>query len=238
MKQKKQLLVCKECGQPREKGRKLCRPCNLKRLKVSFTKSHQENGRYTWNLKCEACGEMYKAWRKEQKFCSTCWKTRGELAAETITTGNYVYGSGGVGKRYLYQHRQIAENVIKRELETNEIVHHMDDNPKNNDVKNLVIMDRRTHGKLHKYLDDQRVIIEKSVNDNLRNCWNSLIIPMTTTWLERAGVKVIKLWELGQSAAEPFLNGEGSETQASGISACNDGDEDIVQATTFKGSSN
>ena len=44
------------------------------------------------------------------------------------------------------------------------------------------------------------------------NCWDNLIAPMTTAWLETAGVKVIKISEIGQSAAEPLSNGEGSET--------------------------
>lgn len=42
------------------------------------------------------------------------------------------------------------------------------------------------------------------VNGNGENCWNSLIAPMATTWLETANVKAIKLWEIGQSAAEPL----------------------------------
>ena len=55
------------------------------------------------------------------------------------------------------------------------------------------------------------------MNDNSVNCWNNLIIPMTTTWLETANVKVIKLWEFGQSAAKPLndlqSHEEGSETK-------------------------
>lgn len=51
--------------------------------------------------------------------------------------------------------------------------------------------------------------------ENAENCWNSLIVPMTTAWLETTSAKVIKLSEIGQPAAEP-LNGnsheEGSET--------------------------
>lgn len=237
MNQENQSLVCKKCGQPREKGRKLCRPCNLERQKLAFAKSYQTQGRYTWNLKCEACSKMFKAWRKEQKFCSICWKTKGELAARTLSVNNYIYGTGGGGKRYLHQHRQIAESIVKRELETNEVVHHMDNNPKNNEIKNLVVMDRRSHSKLHRYLDDQRVILEKSGNENLGNCWNNLIIPMTTTWLEITNVKVIKLWELSQSAAAPLLNEEGSETCAPSTLTSNVEGEDTVQTTTFKGSS-
>ncbi len=44
------------------------------------------------------------------------------------------------------------------------------------------------------------------------NCWNTLRVQMTTTWLETASVNVIKLSEIGQSAAESLLNGKGSET--------------------------
>jgi hypothetical protein len=61
----------------------------------------------------------------------------------------------------------------------------------------------------------QGVILSKDNNENFENCWKNLIIPMTTAWLETANVKVIKLWELGQSAAEPLneiSHEEGSET--------------------------
>ena len=54
---------------------------------------------------------------------------------------------------------------------------------------------------------------------------------MTTAWLETTNAKntkVIKLWEIGQSAAEPLLNEEGSETMHSASHV----DEDIVQTTT------
>jgi len=227
-------LICKQCGQPREKGRKLCRPCNLERLKAIAAKSFKEKGRYTWDKKCEACGDMYEAVRKTQKFCSACWRTRGELAATTISTNQYVYVKSAERETVenKWGHRRLAEKMLGRKLTAHEVVHHMDDNPKNNALNNLLVLSRSNHGKLHKYLDDQRVILEKSGNDNLRNCWDNLITPMTTTWLEITGVKVIKLSDFGQSAAEPLSTGEGSETQASGISASNVGDEDIVQTTT------
>lgn len=50
---------------------------------------------------------------------------------------------------------------------------------------------------------------------------------MTTTWLETTGVNVKKLWEIGQSAAEPLLNEEGSETMHDASHV----DDDIVQTT-------
>ena len=50
---------------------------------------------------------------------------------------------------------------------------------------------------------------------------------MTTTWLETTNVNVKKLWEIGQSAAEPLLNVEGSETMYDASHV----DDDIVQTT-------
>ena len=79
--------------------------------------------------------------------------------------------------------------------------------------------------------DQQRVIFEKSRNENPENCWNNLIVPITTAWLETAGANVIKIWEIGQSAAEPLLNEEGSETKHGTPDHLVEGD-DIVQTTT------
>ena len=67
-----------------------------------------------------------------------------------------------------------------------------------------MIMSRSSHSKLHWYLDEQRVIVEKSTNENPGNCWNNLIVTMTTVWLETTNTKVIKISEIGQSAAEPL----------------------------------
>jgi hypothetical protein len=92
-------LICKECGGPREKGRRLCRSCNLERLKAL--------------------------------------------------------------------------------------------------AKDLLTLSRTRHSRLHRYLDIQRVIIEKSVNENSENCWEALIVPMTTAWLATTSAKVQKLSEIG-----------------------------------------
>lgn len=58
------------------------------------------------------------------------------------------------------------------------------------------------YAKLHFYLNRQRALLEQSNNGNAENCWNNLIVPMTTAWLETTSAKVQKLWEIGQSAAE------------------------------------
>lgn len=185
-------LTCKNCGDPREVGRRLCKKCNSLRI--------NSYPRYTWTKNCDACKNEYEAWRKEQSLCSSCNDLRSELKSETISTNQYVYTKAPG----MTEHRAIAIGVLGRKLASNEVIHHIDDNPKNNELDNLMLMTRTSHGKLHQYLDLQRVVIEKSMNENQENCWNNLIAPMTTAWLETTSAKVQKLSEIGQSAAEPL----------------------------------
>lgn len=186
------ILICKKCGSERDVGRRLCKSCDLERRKVY--------PRYTFNNECISCKQHFKAWRKQQEFCSDCYNLKKQLASETKVTNNYEYTS----IRGLTRHREIAETTLGRKLSSNEVVHHLDNNPKNNVSENLMLMSRHIHGKLHHYLETQRVIIEKSINENQGNCWNNLIVPMTTAWLEMTNAKVQKLSEIGQSAAEPL----------------------------------
>lgn len=52
------------------------------------------------------------------------------------------------GKRYK-SHRLIMEKHIGRKLKSNEVVHHIDGNGKNNNIDNLKIMTRSQHSRLH-----------------------------------------------------------------------------------------
>jgi len=48
-----------------------------------------------------------------------------------------------------YQHILIAEKVLGRKLLADEVVHHIDKDPSNNDIHNLAIMNKDTHRLLH-----------------------------------------------------------------------------------------
>lgn len=216
-------LICKECGKERDVGRRLCRACNSKRIAA--------RPRYKWLKTCVACGVEFRANRKDQKLCGECYQTKLKLSAESKSTNKYVQ-TNVPGRT---EHRDIAERILGRRLHTNEVVHHIDDDPKNNSVRNLMVLSRSTHGKLHVFLGMQRVILEKSSIENFENCWEALIAPMTTAWLETAGAKVEKLWEIGQSAAEPLMSrgdGEGSETMHEDSATGSAVEYDIVQTTT------
>jgi hypothetical protein len=198
------MLICKECGKERSVGRRLCTACNSKRV-TSY-------GRYTWKKVCIACDELYDAWRKDQDLCRECNLEKNRLKSLNKATNTYIF-STKIGRT---EHRDIVESILGRKLHTNEVIHHLDDNTKNNELTNLIVLSRGKHASLHSFLDLQRVILEKSGIENIENCWKTLIVPTTTTWLETANVKVIKMWEIGQSASEPLKeksNEEGSETK-------------------------
>lgn len=52
-------------------------------------------------------------------------------------------------KRTVSYPKWIMEQAIGRSLASNETVHHKDEDPLNNEITNLEILDRSTHGKLH-----------------------------------------------------------------------------------------
>jgi hypothetical protein len=62
---------------------------------------------------------------------------------------------GGAGKSYIkrdgrHEHRTIAEKKIGRALVPGEIVHHDDDNKRNNDPENLMVLpNQAAHARLH-----------------------------------------------------------------------------------------
>ena len=47
------------------------------------------------------------------------------------------------------EHVYVAERILGRKLEKNEVVHHIDRNPRNNNPENLVVMTNSQHTRLH-----------------------------------------------------------------------------------------
>lgn len=221
---KKCIIEGCECNA--DPGRRYCHAHFLQR-KSEQRKARKAKGlkvRTTYDVSCIICGATFKSTRKSGKYCSTCFS---KLNKFTISSGAYVYNKGKY-KEGLLTHKAIATKVLGRPLSTNEVVHHMDGNKENNSISNLIVLSRSKHVALHRFLNMQGALMQGCINGNSENCWNSLIVPMTTTWLETTNVKVIKLWEIGQSAAEPLSNEEGSET----MHAASRTDDDIVQTTT------
>lgn len=124
----------------------------------------------------------------------------------------------------------------------NMVVHHIDENPNNNQLTNLMILNQSHHAKIHRILEKNWSLLSKDNNNNLENCWNILRDQLTTAYLETRSANVIKITDIGQSAAESlnsdniyiFISNEkGSETMYQAPKSLTHG-EDIVQTQTIE----
>ena len=99
------------------------------------------------SLVCPTCAETFtvpqSAVRKGRKFCSNkCARVR---AAKPGTYRNVV-----VDGKLVKKHRLIMEQALGRPLLPTEIVHHVDEDPSNNDPSNLeVCASQREHTRKH-----------------------------------------------------------------------------------------
>lgn len=72
---------------------------------------------------------------------------------------------------YVYEHIVIAEEDYGRFLTENEEVHHLDLDRSNNSPSNLIILEKRSHRKLHKWIE-KGAPISKDIGENLVNSGN------------------------------------------------------------------
>lgn len=202
--------LCIDCKENVSIERRRCKNCvlifNRKRVKQYYKKDRPRYG----IVICEVCGETLIKGRPNQTTHGKC-----KLNYKTVENYNKVSRS----KKGNTLGRQIILDFGFK-LNSNLCVHHLNENPKDNRLKNLWIISRKNHASLHSFLTKQWSLLRKLNSSNLENCWNSLRDQLTTTWLETTGVKVIKITDIGQSAAEPlkedyiyiFEYEEGSET--------------------------
>jgi hypothetical protein len=191
-------LFCIQCNNPREKGRRYCRNCYLENKRKYAKERYLKNGGYNYGKsKCIICNKEITLWKKDQLFCKNCVMFSTSDNGDITNQYERAHGHG-----FCFMHRRVASETLGRKLDYNEIVHHLDGNPNNNDKNNLIVISRSLHMKLHRYLGLQRAILEKSNNANYENCWKDLRVPITTAWLEMTNANVIKIWEIGESASE------------------------------------
>jgi len=76
------------------------------------------------------------------------------------------------GNKTNYKHREVAEKILERKLKENEVVHHIDKNPSNNNIENLAVMSESTHVLLHQEktdLSDTSIIVLSDYYDSSPN---------------------------------------------------------------------
>ena len=184
--------ACKGCGKPRDPGRRYCKKCYSEIRKSQAKRRYAEKGRHLYAKTCEACKTDYKSCSKTSRVCHECLA---ESKSFSSVSNSYEYEWGE--DKNIWRHRRIAEQAMNRRLDRDEVVHHMDENPKNNALSNLIIMSRKDHGSLHALLRIERVIFEKSKNENPVNCWDTLRDRITTAWLETTSATVIRISCIG-----------------------------------------
>lgn len=190
--------VCIDCGNAKIKERRRCEECAKEYNRQRARKRYQEQGRHYSEGTCVVCKKPMKKWRQSQTRHSGCSVNPNPLKG----TNEKLKGN--------YRARKFVKSlgiIVPKGY----VIHHLDDDTFNNDAANLWVMSAQAHSALHSFLDLQRSIWLKSQNENSEDCWKPLRAHLTTAWLEKASAKVIKISEIGQSAAEPLSNGEGSE---------------------------
>lgn len=70
---------------------------------------------------------------------------------------------------YVYEHIKVAQEFMGRRLRRGEIVHHLDGDRSNNNPKNLLVLERSQHVKLHEWIDAGAPFGE-SLLENRVNC--------------------------------------------------------------------
>lgn len=151
-KAKKTKIICQYCGKEFELKSSETR---VKENKVHYCSAEcRNNGMKKGKiLKCKYCGEKFYTTRHD--FCSR--KCAKEYRKENYKHKLYIengyicrYINGYNKKGNVKEHRYIMEQYLGRKLKSNEVVHHIDGNRENNDIKNLQVMTRGEHSKLHR----------------------------------------------------------------------------------------
>lgn len=112
--------------------------------------------------KCANCGSEFNRHNgnTKAKYCSRlcACRVRNTESHQTkagiaggIATGKKKFktGVGYVKINGRHEHRLEVEKAIGRRLTSDEIVHHIDSNKKNNKIENLVILTRNEHARIH-----------------------------------------------------------------------------------------
>lgn len=210
---------CIECGCELTTNKKYCSECSKAKKREYAKQRYQqmkENGiqkkRYGVGI-CIYCGKEFIKNKPEQLGHGKC---KIEHHHKTVDNYNSVKrtkdGCRTIGRDVIYQ--------LGFDL-TNMVVHHIDENPNNNLLSNLMILNKSHHAKLHRLIERNWSLLSKDNNSNLENCWNILRDQLTKVYLETRSANVVKITDIGQSAAEPLnidniyvfdIHEEGSET--------------------------
>jgi len=147
-------------------GKKLKEPKYPSWQKRFIHNHHHKGFQSGENIPCQICGKkIYRApWQLKRSKTHTCsTKCHGKLVSIKHTGKGHPNWKGGrvkttqgyisiyVGKRkYITEHRLVAQEILKRPLRKNEIPHHKNENKQDNRKENIEITTRANHPRIHK----------------------------------------------------------------------------------------
>ena len=111
------------------------------------------------------CNREFLTNYSRKKFCSyTCCNLAHNIKYKN-QTANYLLSLDDETIKQRYP-RKYVERLLKVQIPSNYIVHHMDKNRSNNNIENLVLITRQNHRNLHLNKKNIRYIRMKQKGDN------------------------------------------------------------------------
>lgn len=159
--------ICIRCWEePALKHKTYCKKCDSKRVLAARRAK-------TIPVSCSKCGSVVLEMKNELKLCRSCFQ-KDILGSQSDTV--YEGSKGGSCERL---HTRIAEILTGKEFKnSDEVVHHVDENKGNNHPDNLLIIDRDVHSKLHVFLNRFKVTYDGELP------WDQMRLVMTKRFLD------------------------------------------------------
>lgn len=124
---------------------RFCESC-YKKHKAAIAKKHYETQKHGTGI-CSVCHVSYVKTRCNQKFCASCWDKIKHATNSAISQNPYHRTSD-----HSTEHRNVARAACAISSEQDEVVHHVNLNPRDNSLNNLLVMTRSNHAAFHAHL--------------------------------------------------------------------------------------
>lgn len=154
-KTEKILLSCKECSKEFELYKKTyeCRVRTGNTPKFCSKKCSNKNRETKKDTKCPQCGKTFKTTRN--KFCCKECAVKFMKINKINKKNGFWYENGYKvlyveGDKSIKEHIKVMQDFIGREINKNEIVHHINEIKDDNRLENLQLMTKGEHSSLHR----------------------------------------------------------------------------------------
>lgn len=122
--------------------------CSVECLNNAKKILYTNNGNHQFGLK----GELNSSWKSNERISYYGYKLIRSLTHPFRNCDDFVFEHRLVAEKYLLTEDNSVEIDGRRYLKNEYVVHHLDFNRLNNNITNLMVMERNEHTKLHQLL--------------------------------------------------------------------------------------